>query len=106
MPVFKKVSTVKVLGKEVDVIKLRKQLELNQRDFWAKLGVTQSGGSRYENGCPMPLPVQKLFDLGYIKQVDFDLIHKDDIAVIEHLRITDRVGYKELIKKTKVKKIK
>lgn len=29
---------------------LRKRQGLNQYDFWTPLGITQSGGSRYENG--------------------------------------------------------
>ncbi|MDR0588590.1 MAG: hypothetical protein LBG61_06445 [Burkholderiales bacterium] len=29
---------------------LRRVLHLNQGEFWGRLGVTQSGGSRYENG--------------------------------------------------------
>ena len=27
---------------------IRRKLGLNQHDFWSKVGVTQSGGSRYE----------------------------------------------------------
>ena len=39
---------------------------LNQHDFWAKYGVTQSGGSRYESGRTIPKPVRMLMaiDLG------------------------------------------
>lgn len=44
---------------------LRKQLGLNQSDFWKPLGVTQSGGSRYEGGRNIPQPVQKLIRLAY-----------------------------------------
>jgi DNA-binding transcriptional regulator YiaG len=38
----------------------RRLLRLNQKDFWSRLGVTQSGGSRYESGREMPEPVQIL----------------------------------------------
>ena len=29
---------------------IRRKLGLNQQQFWSKIGVTQSGGSRYESG--------------------------------------------------------
>lgn len=50
-------------------LKLRKKLNRNQRDFWNELGITQSGGSRYEGGRPIPRPVKKLFYLTYIAPV-------------------------------------
>lgn len=48
-----------------DVLKIRKLTGLNQAYFWNRLGVTQSGGSRYESGRKMPVPVQILFNLVY-----------------------------------------
>ena len=44
---------------------LRKRLELNQQEFWSRLGVTQSGGSRYESGRRVPQPVKILLELAY-----------------------------------------
>ena len=38
---------------------IRKKLGLNQMDFWSRIGVTQSGGSRYESGRNMPKPVRE-----------------------------------------------
>ncbi len=35
----------------------------NQLTFWSKFGVTQSGGSRYENGRGIPLPLSMLLML-------------------------------------------
>ena len=35
----------------------RKKEGLNQKDFWARYGVTQSGGSRYESGRSIPKPL-------------------------------------------------
>ena len=29
---------------------IRHRLGLNQQEFWGRIGVTQSGGSRYESG--------------------------------------------------------
>ena len=48
-----------------DVVALRKKLNLNQSEFWSPLGVTQSGGSRYESGRKIPRPVQKLLAIAY-----------------------------------------
>jgi transcriptional regulator with XRE-family HTH domain len=44
---------------------LRKRLGLNQSEFWTRLGVTQSGGSRYESDRRFPRPVQILIELAY-----------------------------------------
>lgn len=32
----------------------------NQAEFWARFGVTQSGGSRYESGRAVPAPLAML----------------------------------------------
>ena len=49
---------------------IRKKLGLNQSEFWSKIGVTQSGGSRYESGRNMPKPVRELLRLVHIERVD------------------------------------
>jgi DNA-binding transcriptional regulator YiaG len=54
--------------KKVNPRKLRHSLGLNQADFWARIEVTQSGGSRYENGRPMPGPVRKLLGIVYLNE--------------------------------------
>lgn len=40
-----------------DIATDRKKENLNQKDFWARYGVTQSGGSRYESGRNIPKPL-------------------------------------------------
>ncbi len=35
---------------------IRRRLHMNQQEFWSRIGVTQSGGSRYESGRTMPKP--------------------------------------------------
>ena len=44
---------------------VRKKLGLNQSDFWSKIAVTQSGGSRYESGRSLPGSAQFLLHLAY-----------------------------------------
>lgn len=46
--------------------KLRQQLGLRQDQFWSRVGVTQSAGSRYETGSRrLPVPLQMLIELAY-----------------------------------------
>lgn len=47
------------------VLALRTQLGLTQSEFWLPLGVTQSGGSRYEGERGMPAAVKLLVQLAY-----------------------------------------
>lgn len=35
----------------------RRKEGVNQKDFWMRYGVTQSGGSRYESGRNIPKPL-------------------------------------------------
>lgn len=44
---------------------LRRHLFLNQTEFWAKIDISQSGGSRYEKGRDMPEQVQYLLHMAY-----------------------------------------
>ena len=48
-----------------EVLAMRKKANLNQSEFWPPIGVTQSGGSRYESGRSIPRPVQLLLQLAY-----------------------------------------
>lgn len=43
-----------------DLTAFRKSLDENQTEFWARFGVTQSGGSRYESGRALPKSVALL----------------------------------------------
>lgn len=49
----------------MNIRKIRKQHGMRQDDFWRRVGVTQSGGSRYETGRSMPKPVQMLVAIAY-----------------------------------------
>lgn len=40
-----------------DIAITRKNENLNQKEFWQRYGVTQSGGSRYESGRNIPKPL-------------------------------------------------
>lgn len=51
----------------IDARTLRRKRNLNQLEFWSLLGVTQSGGSRYESGRSMPFSTLVLLNLIYGK---------------------------------------
>ena len=44
---------------------LRQKKKMNQSDFWARIGISQSCGSRYENGRTVPLTVAMTIELAY-----------------------------------------
>jgi transcriptional regulator with XRE-family HTH domain len=88
----------------IDVRETRRKLGMNQSEFWSQLGVTQSGGSRYESGRNIPRPVQALLRLVHLEQIDIDKIRKDDFEVIEYLRAHKSDLYKTLKKEAKAKK--
>ncbi|MTD32441.1 helix-turn-helix domain-containing protein [Paludibacterium denitrificans] len=56
--------------KHINPREIRNSLGLNQQQFWTRIGVTQSGGSRYENGRNIPKPVQALINAVYVHQID------------------------------------
>ena len=89
---------------KVDVREIRRKLGMNQSQFWSKIGVTQSGGSRYESGRNIPRPVQALLRLVHIEQVDISKIKKDDVEVVEYLKSTNPELFKTLTKEARAKK--
>jgi len=40
-------------------------MHMSQAEFWTRIGITQSGGSRYEAGRNIPSPAQLLIRLAY-----------------------------------------
>ena len=93
---------VKAIEK-IDAREIRRKLGLNQQQFWSTLGVTQSGGSRYESGRNMPKPVRELLRLVHVEQIDIQRIKRDDIDVIEYLKSEESELYKTLKKSAKSK---
>ena len=75
---------------------LRQRLGLNQQQFWSAVGVTQSGGSRYESGRSMPKPVRELLRIMHVNQIDVRKITRDDFRVLTHLKNSEPALYKRL----------
>jgi len=46
-------------------LSMRKKTGLNQSEFWSRVGLGQSAGSRYESGRNIPRPVQMLLRIAY-----------------------------------------
>ena len=86
-----------------DAREIRRKLGLNQQQFWSKVGVTQSGGSRYESGRNMPKPVQQLLRLVHVEQVDISKIRREDWEVVEYLKSSDPDLFKQLKKAARAK---
>lgn len=77
---------------------LRRTFALSQHEFWRRIGVTQSGGSRYEQGHSLPPPVAQLLDAVYIKGVSLERLSSDDFAILEFLKTQHPDLYKSLDK--------
>ncbi|HVY06307.1 MAG TPA: helix-turn-helix transcriptional regulator [Burkholderiales bacterium] len=75
---------------------IRLRLNLNQQEFWGQIGVTQSGGSRYESGRNMPKPVRELLRLVHVDQIDLKKINKSDVALISYLKGAQPALYRRL----------
>ncbi|MDO4997441.1 MAG: helix-turn-helix domain-containing protein [Neisseria sp.] len=81
-----------------NIREIRKQSGLNQQEFWGKLGVTQSGGSRYESGRNMPRPVRELLRLVYLEKLDLEQIKRADLDVVALLQEREPALYESLLK--------
>lgn len=75
---------------------VRLRLGLNQQEFWGRIGVTQSGGSRYESGRRMPKPVRELLRLVHVEQVDIRKLSRSDVAVLSYLKASQPALYRRL----------
>ena len=52
--------------------KLREKTGLNQTDFWTRIGISQSGGSRYENeNRNIPNTIGYLLTIAYGDEKEF-----------------------------------
>ena len=77
---------------------IRRRLRLNQNQFWSQVGVTQSGGSRYESGRTMPKPVRELLRLVHIEGVNLARAKGNDLEIAHYLKATNPRLYRRLRK--------
>jgi DNA-binding transcriptional regulator YiaG len=84
-----------------DLRAFRHALGLTQHDFWPRLGVTQSGGSRHEKGRRLPPPAAMLLDIVYVKGVTPARLTPNDFAILELLKTQHPDLYNSLDKAAK-----
>jgi len=85
---------------------IRRRLGMNQEEFWTRIGVTQSGGSRYEAGRNMPRPVLELLRLVHVERIDLGRVKKEDFEIIDHLKTKHPELYVNLRKAARSKRRK
>jgi DNA-binding transcriptional regulator YiaG len=83
---------------------IRRRLGMNQEEFWTMIGVTQSGGSRYESGRSMPKPVRQLLRLVHVERIDHSRVKKEDYEVIDHIKMNHPDLYQSLRKAARSKR--
>ena len=77
---------MKLFERVLNPREIRRRLGLNQEQFWTQIGVTQSGGSRYESGRDMPRPVKELLRLVHVEQLDLSQVKRVDFEIISYLK--------------------
>ena len=77
---------MKLLERVLNPREIRRRLGLNQEQFLTQIGVTQSGGSRYESGREMPRPVRELLRLVHVEQIDLSQVKRIDFEIISYSR--------------------
>ena len=94
---------MKILDRVLNPREIRRRLGMNQEQFWTQIGVTQSGGSRYESGREMPKPVRELLRLVHVEQVDLSQVKRVDFEIINYLKTSHADLYRTLRKAVKGK---
>jgi len=87
---------MKIFDRVLNPREIRRRLGLNQEQFWTQIGVTQSGGSRYESGREMPKPVRELLRLVHVEQVDLSQVKRVDFEIISYLKSSHPDLYRTL----------
>lgn len=95
---------MKLFDKILNPREIRRKLGLNQEEFWTQIGVTQSGGSRYESGRNIPKPVRELLRLVHVEQLDLTRVKKEDFEIIDFLKTDHPDLYKSMKKAVRAKK--
>lgn len=87
---------MKLFERVLNPREIRRRLGLNQEQFWTQIGVTQSGGSRYESGREMPKPVRELLRLVHVEQIDLSQVKRVDFEIISYLKESHPDLYRSL----------
>lgn len=72
---------------------LRVHLGLSQTEFWGRVGVLQSAGSRYESGHSIPKPVQILLRLSHVPEAALIAVLAELQAPFKYLQRSDVAAF-------------
>lgn len=81
---------------------LREKAGETQAVFWKAVGLTQSGGSRYESGLTIPKPVRQLLYIRYVAGLKLDTTTTEGCERIK--RLSDLAASELAPKKEKIGK--
>jgi transcriptional regulator with XRE-family HTH domain len=87
------------MTKTLNPKQIRKELGMNQQEFWSQIGVTQSGGSRYESGRTMPKPVRELLRVVHVEGIELATLKREENKALNYLREQQPHLLEDLIKK-------
>lgn len=79
---------------------LREQANLTQKAFWNSVGLTQSGGCRYEQGQSIPRPIRILIYTIYAAGIRIDATSEagtSELQRLAKLQASERAADKEVI---------
>lgn len=82
---------------------IRKGTGKNQQQFWSEIGITQSGGSRYESGRNIPKSIRALIKIVHIEKIALSEINGDDFKIAQLLKTEEPELYKKI--KSMAKKV-
>jgi transcriptional regulator with XRE-family HTH domain len=99
-----KEKRVKKLDKNYNLRKLRRSLGMNQHEFWSAVGVTQSGGSRYETGRSLSNPVRDLVRLVHLEGIDLAKARGDHCLAGAELQRSNPTLYKKLLQQAQARR--
>lgn len=78
---------------------------LSQIEFWEKVGITQSGGSRYENGERRVSPsLEQILRLTYIEHVDLKDVTRDLVEVAKLIKKEQPGVFESTLKEVKLRR--
>ena len=89
-------KAAKSLGNSDHPREIRRKRGLNQQQFWPLIGVTQSGGSRYESGRSMPKPVRELLRIVPVEGIPLPQVRGEDFSLVQYLKKSRPGLYREL----------